>query len=1291
MAEPVLGAVAAAAELTALAQGGIKSIVKRQPEYHHFWEHFERQLAPEFRDLPWDKLETFRVDPAFVGLACRLIRGEREALNQLEELFEQKLEPPDGGRHDKEGVVRAALAAARESASEAVKDFKAASRQQVGLLEGRIERAEGAISNEVQTGTREVVHGQELLAKQVGSLHGRLNDLERELQKRPAAPVTADRAPGGQSAEARPLPELSERGDDFRTPEELVAALEVEDPEGGRRLHGLLADNGPAAVVAMIRTRDHPAPDDSLPFLITTARIAGRSGAFPEAEEAYLWASQLPGLSDAVRARQVVRAAGMGQLGSGEARFRVLIEEAKKLDPQHPSVAIAEARSSKDAEWMLERVAEVLPETDAEAALLHVTRAQAHLAMDREDEAAGELELAKEANAESIAVREFESILPLVGAQRQLGRGERPNQASLRRAADGLQALRSELERQGRYDESASLAARAAEAYALADDQDAAVVVLESIKRADRLSRAARVDAGQSALVTRRPDLVLRFVPADDERPEARLLRADALTCGDDPAARRGAVEVLETFLDGNDGEIRRHAAFARLAAAASDAAVDWHDRAAELVREIQPFSAAILRAEHLQLHGDSGGAEQELLPHADRPQVLRLLRDYAARAAEWAKAKDRSRSLIRAGPTDHDRLVHAQILREVGEIDSAREAFRAVARDEAAADDLRDSAFSAIAPLVGDGRNYPAVKEVAEEWRDSLPASRNAVWNLAFALARTSEHPEAYRLLETTQAEPETLQQAQLTAEIFYRAARRTAAVRRIEELSSRFGQAEELEAPLIVTYLELDEETRGELPADLAVEVQQRFESFSDRFPESKALWRLDAPGSAEEFDALMREMHAESAEWQRRIQDEVVAGQAPINALAVVSPVSQVGSAWGKMGALPLGFSIPVLDEHERTVAANAVGGAAVWEPSSICVVGGLGEELEQRVRTALPGSLIVQDTLDDADAAASAVTATKPPTATAGYDPETGHAFIREISPEESEIDRRRTEGMLRLAKELEVEAAVGEDSDERLVTVLEDDGVDRAWKPFVGTLLLAQQSKRPIFSDDRWIRQFAREHGVESFGTVSLLDALADQGVISAEGRTAARRRLAASGGWGLALTGDEMIETARVSEWYLTATAAGMLRDRAAWRGGPGERFREMVVFLQACFDEARERFGVWVRRVLDAAQEAMPHMEKSWSAQSLLILAWGLHESDRVTSDACFHGLVDEIQQLPPGMRSLGFDPVLRAMDGILRQFNDQPDELRLAVLTMMLRRLRFPDHPRAWETFVAPPQPGL
>jgi hypothetical protein len=197
--------------------------------------------------------------------------------------------------------------------------------------------------------------------------------------------------------------------------------------------------------------------------------------------------------------------------------------------------------------------------------------------------------------------------------------------------------------------------------------------------------------------------------------------------------------------------------------------------------------------------------------------------------------------------------------------------------------------------------------------------------------------------------------------------------------------------------------------------------------------------------------------------------------------------------------------------------------------------------------------------------------------------------------------------------------------------------------------------RPIYSDDRWVREFARAMDVSAFGTLAVIDALHADELLDSQRRTQARLALAARGGWGVCLTGSELRTAAEESKWTLNASLIGGLRDRAAWRGDPAETFSKLAEFLDAVCKNRPDALGTWVARVVDAGHTAIPHMSPSWFAESLLLMAWGLDPASRKSSDACFQALVDGIKNLPVWLTTLGHDPVLGAMNQILMQFADQ------------------------------------
>ena len=95
--------------------------------------------------------------------------------------------------------------------------------------------------------------------------------------------------------------------------------------------------------------------------------------------------------------------------------------------------------------------------------------------------------------------------------------------------------------------------------------------------------------------------------------------------------------------------------------------------------------------------------------------------------------------------------------------------------------------------------------------------------------------------------------------------------------------------------------------------------------------------------------------------------------------------------------------------------------------------------------------------------------------------------------------------------------------------------------------------------------------------------------------------------------------------------------------------------------------------------------MHRPWSAQSLLVMAWGLEQTETGASDACFRALVEEVKRLPLTMTTVVHEAVLGALDSILSLFNGEPERVRFAVFVLAFRKLRAPDQLRAWDTFIA------
>jgi hypothetical protein len=113
--EVVIGKIAAA-----IAKGGFEALKKMQPEYGRFWKHFQAELKPLSRDLPWDRLASLQVDPEFVGQATGLIRGDVKKRELMRgRIGELVRELPEGSRYDFNEAVGIVMAAADRAAVKA--------------------------------------------------------------------------------------------------------------------------------------------------------------------------------------------------------------------------------------------------------------------------------------------------------------------------------------------------------------------------------------------------------------------------------------------------------------------------------------------------------------------------------------------------------------------------------------------------------------------------------------------------------------------------------------------------------------------------------------------------------------------------------------------------------------------------------------------------------------------------------------------------------------------------------------------------------------------------------------------------------------------------------------------------------------------------------------------------------------------------------------------------------------------------------------------------------------------
>jgi hypothetical protein len=1283
--------------------------------YGVFWRAFSKAVKND-QNVPWEQIKDLRLQPEFVGIAFGLIDGNDGARDSLKELL-AGFEAAPNAYESTEQVREKLYTAALQAASAAPKDDRRALFAAERRLDESIRRESGRTQDavgEVAKGVSDLGVSVDQIADSVDELKERLDvpgDLRsaavdkevideqvaaefRRAQEewRVEASVHLKRLEGlldrmgptgadTGGADGKPAERLSRTSVGGQSAQGRLAELSETNSADAAVLEEVLEAEGSSGIVEMIRARSIPR---SVEALDTAAEVVALDGFFREAERAHLEASGLA-TDEKKQAQQLVRAASMAQIQGAQERFRTLLEDARRVEPDLAAIAIVEARQLDDGNEMLARLDGVKPESTKQSALFHVSRSQALLLKGDIAAAREELVIAEDFDASLIPVREVRAMIPWIEAKSVLAEGGRPDGGALLAAAAEFEAIGSMIAGQQRLDEAAHVLARSAESYALADMTESAVRVLHSVGNPVALSEDARIALAESAILARAPEMVAEVGLGPDGGPDARLVWSDAEFLREEstPQSRSLAYERLHGLLENSPPDLEARAAFALLVGAAAHLDVPWDKDAERIVTENMPTATAVMKAERLEREGRSGEAEARLLAFGTDPKALRQLRDYSAGREEWTKARDQSARLFAITRQPIDRLALADTTAKAGDSQKAKEHFLALAGDSATPDRLRGMAFGGAAGIASEASEYEEVRNLAEDWHRQLPGDPDGLWNLAFAHARLANPEEAYRLLIEEKADPDTPQKATLLAEIMSRAIPKADALERIAALSDRYGRdLEALEAIYLKTALEAEQDAE-DLPEEQAERIRETWSSFPTRFPDQEFIQVLEAPETPEGFEELLREFGGgETARLQKDAIQSVVDGAAPVNVLAAATPNPSIGRCWLGLGFLPLGFSAAAEEEEEELATArDALGGAVTMDSSSLYITAGLGARHTDAILGALPGSLIANETLEDADAALGSVPLSG--NSETVHDPDTGSFLgLRENSDAEIELLRRVARGMLDLARSLGTRPGVGEGTRPELSEAF-DQANRHPMKALISTLALADGSQTPLFSDDRWVRSAARSLAIPAFGTIALVGALLEKEILDAERSDQIREKLVRSGAWGMPMSAPDLVAAGRRSNWRLDDYLAGALGDRASWRARPSAQIQAVLRLVSAAEEARPDLSDAWIQVAMAAFDRWLPEVEPTMGARIFLELAWGIGDEDEVSRE-CFLRIVDHVRSLP--LKRRGTAPVLTALDELMEAFSGESEHLRLLVFMRLIGRLRPKDALMAFFQFVQP-----
>lgn len=322
---------------------------------------------------------------------------------------------------------------------------------------------------------------------------------------------------------------------------------------------------------------------------------------------------------------------------------------------------------------------------------------------------------------------------------------------------------------------------------------------------------------------------------------------------------------------------------------------------------------------------------------------------------------------------------------------------------------------------------------------------------------------------------------------------------------------------------------------PASLQ-RLQEALQSYTVRHPDGpmRAV-RLEGLNIAE----IMRSQLAPIAEQNRRLAQMVQEGRLPLGLLAASRgrPYAQalIERACGPLVAIS---TDPARFEREVAAARAARGQSIVVETSAL-VISTLLPDRWSTLRDTFADIVAPRNLLHDIQVSAAELRRDADSRGYIGLDPDTGTLVHQQPSEQQAASFAQQITDVEAAAVDLVIV-----DTPKRTIFADPlDHGERDVW---MSPLEVAAQTRRPLWSDDVAIREFAAEPDVAAFSTLALIQALIEDDSIPdtlrTDVKTFARFYIV-----DLTLTSDELLEIAHDENWQLGA-AATQIRRAAFWK-----------------------------------------------------------------------------------------------------------------------------------------------
>jgi hypothetical protein len=900
---------------------------------------------------------------------------------------------------------------------------------------------------------------------------------------------------------------------------------------------------------------------------VAAARFAEEHGNWTLAADAWERAAGRP---DADRGRCLTGAAAAADLGGADARAADLTAAAAQADPDHPRVKLHIAGGIHDPSEKLAVVSQLFSEDGDVGAIARCHAVVCCLLLDRADEAQAHLEAAERAAPDLKQLRICRINLAVHRGRTAMASNGRVDAVRLQAAKEDALALRDELHRQRRFEESCRLLMLAADATAVQGELEDAATLLRTARQEEQSSRDQRIVLADAALRAQAHPEALALLDGLDGR-DVSAMRAQALLRTGDPPAQHAAWDELSGLLDDQDSEahVRDRCAQILLMASWQIDGVEFPERASAAVAHAgDTHSATVARAFYEHRRGDAETARTLLRAHEPHSWAF----EAELQLALWDDDVDETLRLadrvlaVTADP--HMRLLCAVRLADAGQRDRCREIAAAIAQDETLPTRDRAEAFAALVDVVvereGDHREG---LDWLERWADAIPDDRRHVWGRIQSMLRLGLHNDAIALLLCTSTPIESRAEAQLAAQAYLLMPDRVDGLRRLADLIDSLPHEDAWLRQRAFTGLL----GAGDgVPIDLTERLS---------LPDS-----VEPPGESlswEEVIERLRERH----EHVDAVVEEVLAGKGAVSKLAAVAGL-QLTVAWHGLPVKPAGFGRAEWAEHEVAAARQALVRGAAADPTALVALTLMPDDVAKTARRRVLEPLrVAQSAVDDVVAAAVGGAGTGKSLV---LDPADGQPVALEDTPEQLKARRDALAAVRDLVVDQRAEPDVRPEQPTPLDTFLtRQPGLDPG-RALAGSVAVALRTSRPLYADDRVTRLIAAQLGVPTFGSAALLTALAAVNALTSARAAEAMAALRAAGYAGVpALDGE--LERLCMDPAHREELQA-FIADRLLWACGGLEHFLRVFEVLHRLYERDPDGFPAAAQDVLCWASDASSH-----------------------------------------------------------------------------------------------------